>query len=183
VIRRARPRRRFRCRSITASARSSPIRYSARGPTLFSKRERVGCEASASPSIGSRPARSFCTGSFARRAASLPSAYPHAIPYTLCATNSTTSWRTRPRSRLSVRPLDNRSSSPTRRSAAFRSSAPPSELLCSPRNWITTGLPARSGNITDCRVVSSVNKASVVAVRPLSTASVTHGGFALGHIS
>ena len=48
-MRRALPRRRRRCRSITTSPSASPIRYNAFGPIAFSKRDSVGCEASASP--------------------------------------------------------------------------------------------------------------------------------------
>src|SRR6266566_3390571 len=62
VIRRARPFSRLRCRSITVSANASAIRNNSLRPTLFSKRERVGCEAKSSPSTGSRPTNSLCTG-------------------------------------------------------------------------------------------------------------------------
>src|SRR5713101_5829297 len=71
VMRRAQPCSRFRWRSMTQSARASPMRNSSLRSGAFSKRDNVGCEAKSSPLTGSRPTNSLCTGSQARRAASL----------------------------------------------------------------------------------------------------------------
>src|SRR5436309_25881 len=73
VIERHRKRLRGRARLITVSAKASAMRNNSLRPTLFSKRDKIGCEAKSSPSTGSRPTNSLCTGSQARRAASLAS--------------------------------------------------------------------------------------------------------------
>ena len=73
VIRRTRFLRRL-WRAITVSVNASDKRNTSLARTAFSNRDSVGCDANDPPVIGSRPARSFITGSKASRAASLPSA-------------------------------------------------------------------------------------------------------------
>jgi len=79
-MRRARPRSRRWCRAITPVASARPMAESACVPTWFSKREIVGCEASPSPAMGSRPSSSVWIGSVAKRSASFASGWPQASP-------------------------------------------------------------------------------------------------------
>ena len=66
---RERPRRRWRCRSMTASPSAMPRRSKSFRFAVFSKRDGVGCEASASPALGSRPTIRLWIGSSASRPA------------------------------------------------------------------------------------------------------------------
>src|ERR1035437_4130541 len=130
VTRRAWPRRRRRCRSITQSASASLKRNNCLRSRLFSKRDKVGCEARSSPWIGSRPTNSLWTGSEPSRAASLVSGYPHAIAMTRCVRSSLNSCLIFFDCRLSSRALARAVVRPNPRSAARNRIAPPSELPC-----------------------------------------------------
>jgi hypothetical protein len=122
----------------------------------FSKRDNVGCEAKSSPSIGSRPTKSLCTGSQARRAASLASSYPKAMPITRCVSSSSISCKILPGCRSSCRQAANAEVRPNLRSAALSRTAPPSELPCCWSNFATTGRSKISGKRKQSVVVCSV---------------------------
>ena len=105
-----------------------PIASSIRGAAVCSKREMVGCDAKRPPAIGSRPSNSLWIGSSARRSASLPSGWPHAIAKTRCASRSPTPCVTRADARASGTVAVRAASRPSWRSAALSRIAPPSEL-------------------------------------------------------
>jgi len=107
VMRRARPCSRLRWRAMTQSASASLMRNSSWRSGAFSKRDNVGCEARSSPSMGSRPTNNLCTGSHARRAASLASSYPKAMPITRCVSSSSISCKILPGCRSSRRQAAN----------------------------------------------------------------------------
>jgi hypothetical protein len=141
-------------RAITRSATASPRRYGARALSAFSDREIVGCDARRRPSIGSRSSSSFWIGSSARPSASLPSAYPQAIPKTRCARMSAHRCRTRGCRTRVVQRLAQRRRQAERAVRRIHQNGPPSELACA---WskATVGAcrrgPGREQSVVSCR--------------------------------
>ena len=107
---------------MTQSASASLMRNSSWRSGAFSKRDNVGCEARSSPSMGSRPTNNLCTGSHARRAASLASSYPKAMPITRCVSSSSISCKILPGCRSSRRQAANAEVRPSRRAGDPRPS-------------------------------------------------------------